>query len=91
MARELTLIVGLHCRGNLTHIISFSVHDSPMGKASQFPYFIGESMGGFSVPREGGTHSSAVSLSTGDPVQGLPILLKYLDISASLLTIQCQL
>lgn len=29
-----------------SHITSFSVHDSPMGKASQFPYFIGETMGG---------------------------------------------
>lgn len=46
MARELTLIVGLQCRENLTYITSFSVHDSPMGKASQFPYFIGETMGG---------------------------------------------
>ena len=46
MARELALIVDLLYRENLIHIISFSVHDSSMGKASQFPYSIGEGVRG---------------------------------------------
>lgn len=44
MARELTLIVGLLYRRTLTHIISRGLHDSPVGNASLFPYFIGEGM-----------------------------------------------
>lgn len=43
------------------------------------------------MPHQGETHSSATSLSTDDPVQGLPVLLNYyLDTSASLCTMQCQ-
>lgn len=37
---------------NLTYITSFSVHGSPMGKASQFPYFIGWDWGLHCAPSE---------------------------------------
>lgn len=63
VARELTLIEGLFCRGNLTHSISFSFRDSPVGKASSSHISQVRACGDLIVPCLHGTHPSAISLS----------------------------